>query len=303
MKYVIKDKDHRVFQNRFYDFKTNQLLSPVETQNYTVIQVAESHYNHGFVTEDHRQICHLELTFSLMNGLMCSADGEMEKLEKHGVYLSFQGERHSLKSRKSASFWTLAINFKEGPCGRLLRAIEQRGEERRAFCIPELFSGLEEIIHAFRGAETPFFEIGLDSLITSVLLRLACPEAEQQQEDLPTYDEKLEAMHHYLDTHFLQICSLDEVSFGYTYSHISKAFQKVYGITPRAYLLSKKMDYACRLLREGAKLEEIAEILGYSSPFNFSRAFKNHKGLSPNAYREKLAEGERKAKSAEGMAR
>ena len=44
----------------------------------------------------------------------------------------------------------------------------------------------EEIIHAFRGAETPFFEIGLDSLITSVLLRLACPETERQQEDLPT---------------------------------------------------------------------------------------------------------------------
>ena len=294
MKYVIKDKDHRVFQNRFYDFETNQLLSPVETQNYTVIQVAESHFNHGFITEDHRQICHLELTFSLLNGLSCSANGVVEKLEKHGTYLSFQGEAHSLRSRKSASFWTLAINFKEGPCMALLGAIRERGS--RSVCIPELFSTLEAIIHAFRGAETPFFEIGLDSLITSVLLRLACPETEQQQEDLPTYDEKLEAMRHYLDTHFLQICSLEEISFGYTYSHISKVFQKHYGMTPRAYLLSRKMDYACQLLREGAKLEEIGEILGYSSAFNFSRAFKNHTGLSPNAYRKQAAASQNRSK-------
>lgn len=286
MKYLIKDKDHRVFQNRFYDFETDTLLSPIETQNYTVIQVAESHYNHGFVTEDHRQICHLELTFSLLNGLMCSADGSFEKLEKHGVYLSFQGEKHSLKSRKSASFWTLAVNFKDGPCLPLLQAIRAKGEEKRAFCAPELFPVLEEIIRAFRGAEASFFEVGIDSLITAVLVKLARPEAEQSPGELVTYDEKLEAMRQYLDTHFLQICSLEEASFGYSYSHISKAFQKVYGITPRAYLLSKKMDYAAGLLLDGAKLEEIAERLGYSSPFNLSRAFKNHTGLSPDTYRK-----------------
>jgi len=285
MKHIIKSKDHRVFENRFYDFKTNQLLSPVETQNYTVIQVAESHYNHGFVTEDHRQICHLELTFSLLNGLMCSADGRFEKLEKHGVYLSFQGEHHSLKSRKSASFWTLAVNFKDGPCQSLLQAIRAKGEEKRAFSAPELFSGLEELIQAFRGKEGSFFEVGIDSLITAVLVKLARPEGEAVKPELPTYDEKLEAMRQYLDTQFLQLCSLEEISFGYSYSYISKAFQKAYGITPRAYLLARKMDYAANLLREGARLEEIAERLGYSSPFNFSRAFKKHTGLSPNAYR------------------
>ena len=37
---------------------------------------------------------------------------------------------------------------------------------------------------------------------------------------------------------------------------------------------------------QGAKLEEIAVVLGYSTTFNFSRAFKNQLGLSPSAYRK-----------------
>ena len=284
MKYFIKDKDHRVFQNQFYDSETNQILSPLQTQNYTVIQVAESHFNHGFITEDHRQICHLELTFSLLNGLTCSADGISQKVDKHEVYLSFQGEQHCLKSRKSAAFWTLAVNFREGPCMALLDAIREKGQGRRVFSVPELFPALEELIQTFRGEEQPFFAIGIDGLITAIMVKLARPETEACR--LPAYRETPEAMRHYLDTHFLRICSLEEISFGYTYSHISKVFQKHYGMTPRAYLLSRKMDYACQLLREGAKLEEIGEILGYSSAFNFSRAFKNHTGLSPNAYRK-----------------
>ena len=45
---------------------------------------------------------------------------------------------------------------------------------------------------------------------------------------------------------------------------------------------------ACALIKEGAKSEEIAVVLGYSTVFNFSRAFKKQFGLSPNAYRKQL---------------
>ena len=128
MKYIIKNQDSHVFQNRFFDLTTKQLLSPIETQNYVVIQVAQSHYNRGFSTAEHNQFCDLELTFSHTNSLLCSADTAFEKVDKFGIHLSLKGESHALKSTKKAFFQTLAINFKDGPSHELLHVIKEKAK-------------------------------------------------------------------------------------------------------------------------------------------------------------------------------
>lgn len=286
MKYIIKTNDQRIFQNRFYDFQTKALLSPIETQNFTIIQVAESYYPHGFSISNHQQFCDLELTFSHMNGLMCSANDVFEPVDKHGLYLSFNGEMHALKSRRSSRFQTLAINFKDGPCLPLLHAIQAK--KQRNFCLPEIFGCLTEVISEFVRSDAPFQKNNLDCQITSVLVKIARCGMDEPLDEISSYDEKVSAMKHYIDTRFLQLCSLEEMAyvFGYTYSHISKVFKKAYAVTPSDYLLKKKVEYACSLLKEGAKLEEIAVVLGYATTFNFSRAFKNQTGMSPSAYRK-----------------
>lgn len=286
MKYIIQNNDRRIFQNRFYDFETKALLSPIETQNYTIIQVAESYYTHDFFIDNHQQFCDLELTFSYINGLLCAANEVWETVDKHGLHLAFRGEIHALKSRRSARFQTLAINFKDGPCLPLLRAIQAKGQ--RSFCMPEIFGYLTDIISEFMRSDGPFLENNLDCLITAVLVKIARWGTDESLAEISSYDDKVSAMKQYIDTRFLQLCSLEEMaySFGYTYSHISKVFKKAYGVTPSDYLQKKKAEYACSLLKEGAKLEEIAVVLGYSTTFNFSRAFKNQLGLSPSAYRK-----------------
>lgn len=285
---MINDSDHRIFQNRFYDFRSGKLLSPIETQNYTIVQVAESYYTNGFLIDEHRQFCDLELTFSQINGLTCSVNGVFETVEKQSLHLIFGGELHALKSRRGSRFQTLAINFKSGPCLPLLHAIQEKAAAQRTFRIPECFGHLTEILAEFMRADAPFLENNLDSLITAVLVQLARYGEAKPIEEIFSYDIKTAAMKKYIDSRFLEICSLEELSyhFGYTYSYLSKTFKKTYGVTPVDYLLKKKMDYACRLLKEGAGLEEIAAVLGYSTSFNFSRAFKNHLGISPTSYKK-----------------
>lgn len=291
MKYIIKNQDRHIFQNRFYDFDTENLLSPIETQNYSIIQVAQSYYNHGFTLKDHHQVCDLELTFSHMNGLLCATNGVYERVDKHKLYLSFHADIHALQSRSSARFQTLAINVKEGPSRAMLSAIQEKAQQQRTFYVPDIFDCLSRILSEFKLSDAVFFENNLDCLITSVLVKLARYGAEETLAEIPSYDEKLSAMKDYIDARFLQLYALEELSsvFGYTYSHISKAFKKTHGITPSNYLLSKKMAYACTMLEDGAKLEEIAEILGYSTAFNFSRAFKTYTGVSPDAYKKQKA--------------
>lgn len=292
MKYIVKNYDHRIFQNRFYDFETGNLMSPIETQNYKIIQVAESYYKHGFSIDDHRQFCDFELTFSHTNGLMCATNGVFEPVDRHGLYLSFNEEIHSLKSRRNSHFQTIAINFKNGPSLSLLQAIKEKAGEQRTFFISDIFTSLTEIIKEFKFSDAQFSQNNLDCLITSVLVKLTRHGIEEPFDEIPSYEVKVASLKNYIDMHFLQICSLKEMSdvFGYTYSHISKVFKKAYGVTPSDYLLSKKTECACNLLKEGAKLEEIADVLGYSTAFNFSRAFKNRTGLSPNTYRKQFKE-------------
>ena len=112
MKNFYKTQHSIVFQEDFYNWETGELLSPIETQNYTIIQVAELYYNNAFKKREHVQFCDLEVTFPITNGIICSTNGVSDKLSKHEFYLSFKDENHSLFSRNGARYQTFAINFK-----------------------------------------------------------------------------------------------------------------------------------------------------------------------------------------------
>lgn len=68
------------------------------------------------------------------------------------------------------------------------------------------------------------------------------------------------------------------------------------GLSPKAYLLRGDMAAAMELLRTtDMSVSEISASLNYSSPFYFSRVFRNHYGIAPSEVRG----GEREAKDAE----
>ena len=60
------------------------------------------------------------------------------------------------------------------------------------------------------------------------------------------------------------------------------------GQPPMHYLAGWRMQLATRLLAEHSmKLRAIADAVGYASEAAFSRAFKKHTGLSPQAWRQR----------------
>ena len=73
-------------------------------------------------------------------------------------------------------------------------------------------------------------------------------------------------------------------AIGYTREHVTRAFSSVYRMTPMQYLSSKKMELARRSLMDGVSIKETADLLGYSTPYSFSKAFKGYYGVSPKAY-------------------
>lgn len=76
--------------------------------------------------------------------------------------------------------------------------------------------------------------------------------------------------------------------------YLSKFFKQKTGMNFSDYLLKVKMNKAAELLGNIAlKTYEVSELVGYSNPKNFTRAFKAFFGVSPREYRNADESGSR----------
>jgi AraC-like DNA-binding protein len=71
---------------------------------------------------------------------------------------------------------------------------------------------------------------------------------------------------------------------GYSREYIIRNFSSVYGITPKKYFNVGRMNAGLEKLISGTSVKETAALINFSSPYAFSKAFKNHFGMSPEKY-------------------
>ncbi len=79
---------------------------------------------------------------------------------------------------------------------------------------------------------------------------------------------------------------------GYTAQHVNRVFHAALGTTPLKYLAALRMQRAADLLAGGGlSVAGVAQRLGMSDAFYFSRLFRRHQGSSPAEYRRYLDAG------------
>lgn len=75
-------------------------------------------------------------------------------------------------------------------------------------------------------------------------------------------------------------CGVSEVYF-------RKIFAARFGVSPKEYLVRKRIEYAKQLLSSGQfAVNEVALMCGYSEPCHFSREFSRRVGMPPSRYGE-----------------
>ncbi|MBB6633092.1 AraC-like DNA-binding protein [Cohnella thailandensis] len=100
--------------------------------------------------------------------------------------------------------------------------------------------------------------------------------------------EWLKKCEDYIDSHYMELITVSDIAeiAGVHRSHLYMEFNRNYGMSPKTYLIRKRMEKAAELLRHPAlTVTEIALSLGYADVYAFSRAFYNFNGISPTAYR------------------
>lgn len=94
----------------------------------------------------------------------------------------------------------------------------------------------------------------------------------------------------YIEEHYMEPITLTDVSacFNVSCGYISTIFKKNNGIGFTECVTQAKIRHAKQLLlRDNAKIYDVAAQLGYSDPYYFSKVFKKYTGYSPKEYMTK----------------
>ena len=76
---------------------------------------------------------------------------------------------------------------------------------------------------------------------------------------------------------------------GYSQSHFSSLYNKMYGTSPVSDLINIRLENSKMMLAYSSmSISEICDATGFSSIYYFSKCFKKNTGVSPTEYRKRF---------------
>lgn len=92
----------------------------------------------------------------------------------------------------------------------------------------------------------------------------------------------------YIDRHYDIDLNLDFLSYSMFVSkyHLLRLFKKYYGITPRQYLIDKRIEKSKEKLKNNLSVTETCFAVGFESLGSFSVLFKTKTNQSPSEYQK-----------------
>ena len=123
------------------------------------------------------------------------------------------------------------------------------------------------------------------SLLYEILAKISVSERDYLSSS--SY-RKIEPAIDYIEGHFREKnidCDYLAKLSGVSHTYMTKIFKKHFGLSPNAYIIHKKIQYAKDLLKTREyTTADVAEASGFASPYYFSRAFKKSVGVPPSKY-------------------
>lgn len=132
-------------------------------------------------------------------------------------------------------------------------------------------------------------EITSSRLIVDIL-SILLHEITRPKETTTPHKTNLENIRNYLDEHYTDKFSLDEITEEFFISkyYLCREFKSLYGITLNQYVIAKRITLAKKLLRFSTyTLEEIATECGFYDASYFNKQFKKSEGISASDFRKK----------------
>ena len=157
---------------------------------------------------------------------------------------------------------------------------------------PQVFQELKDKMYRLMDANEHSdlsAEIASSRLIMDIL-SIILEDIKCSHESLTPIQQKMLEIRQYLDIHYTEKFSLDELSDRFFLSkyHLCREFKDSFGISPNQYVISKRITLAKKLLRfSQMSLDEISEKCGFYDKSYLNKQFKNSESQTASEFRKK----------------
>lgn len=134
----------------------------------------------------------------------------------------------------------------------------------------------------------PFYQEYIVSLVEELVVML-----NRKIKNESTLDDPIIIAQNYINKSFAEDIDLENiyVESGYSPEHFRFLFKERTGLSPKSYIISKRINYACTLLTEtDYSISKVANMSGYDDVSQFIVIFKKRMGVSPSKFKEKAKE-------------
>ncbi|MDP0498235.1 MAG: AraC family transcriptional regulator [Verrucomicrobiota bacterium JB024] len=228
----------------------------------------------------------------LLNGRGWYSDslGQEVELRAGDLFFRCPDRRHTTRPDPQSGWRETFVSLRSDWYG-LFRAMELIPAQQACFTlgevphIPEFILGL---MKRLRSADNPADNIHVEFDIAGLMRWVLARVQETHHPDAP----RLELLKHARERIREQAATREPLELilkgtGLSYSRLRSLFRQTYGTGPGEYRVQVRIEQACALLETtGDRVQEIADRLGYSDAFAFSKQFRQHVGVSPSAFRK-----------------
>lgn len=148
----------------------------------------------------------------------------------------------------------------------------------------QLFSGLNALYQVLVDQQQDVLRkhSAAVEFFTEVQLRLNPVEQSLRE---PNF--KLARAADFIRDHCTQMLKLEDIcqAAQLSPSYLIRAFKQHYGMTPHAFLVNRRIQFAQDQLRSGKLIADVALEAGFADQAHFQRAFKQHLAATPGQYR------------------
>lgn len=228
-----------------------------------------------------------EILYFLHGDAVFVIEDRQYRLQQHDLVLISKNKGHYIKIMSDEKYERFDLLFKANDLSeRLLNGIEELGVVNcKKF--PEVLECLQKFDY-FRSrlSNNDFVDIAFSLLKQFLYSVYITTFGEKNQRESLNVPKEIRTILNFINDNLFTISSIDEmcsqiyISKGYFF----KVFKRYMKISPKKYIIQKRLCEAQRLLREGQKPVEVAYAVGFNAYSNFFRNFVGYFGYNPSYY-------------------
>lgn len=254
----------------------------------TVNSVGDIIVKSGFVLET-RSIPDYELVyFPEGSATLYEPEGELIRLDVPSIVFTRPGEIHRYRFDPGNNVRHLFVHF-DYP---LLRREESRLAEmlKRQHVMPVanlLVPAMIKQMLQIASRKSPTWKRRLSVLLAAVLEELAANVDNADPNESIPMPIPIERAIAYIQAHLSESLTIESIAkqSGWSHEHFTRMFVAHLGVTPKRFLLERRLLHAEQLMMAGSlTIKQIAYQVGFSDEHHFSKMYKAIRGITASDY-------------------